>query len=310
MKCSTCGSTFNDGVQCGVCKKHLDFGCAQITETGWRKLGNERRAAWKCSTCRTLSPTPPAPVGTSEPASLEAVLKEVRDLKRHLLSLPTLIDDVKSIKDELKDLRSGCDFINNRLEGFNVKFTDIENRVTNIELLQKTVASMETTIASLSSQICASDQRSRLNNVEIKGVPFRREENLFSLVESISKVIDHSFSKSQINYLNRAPLHGSKDKTIIVSFINRYVKEEFIAYARACKTLSAADIGFSGVNQRIFVNDHLNATMKTLLNKTKSLAKEKKYNYVWVKYGKIHIRKNDTSPAFVVSRETDLNKIA
>ncbi|KOB51833.1 Zinc finger DNA binding protein [Operophtera brumata] len=311
MKCSACGGGFNDGVQCGACKKHLDFGCAQMSETGWRKLGNERRAAWKCSACRSSSPaSAPAPAGASEPASLEAVLKEVKDLRRQLVGLPTLIQDVKSIKDELKELKSSCDFANNRLDGFAIKIAEVENRVTSVEQLQATVVSLETDVSSLKSQLSASEQRSRLNNVEIKGVPLKKDENLFSIVEVICKATNYSFPKTQINYLHRVPLHGSKEKAIVVSFINRYVKEEFVASARACKTLSAAALGFTGTSQRVFVNDHLNAESKNLLNKTKSAAKEKNFNYVWVKYGKIHVRKNETSPAFIVYRESDLNKFA
>ncbi|KOB68632.1 Zinc finger DNA binding protein [Operophtera brumata] len=185
-----------------------------------------------------------------------------------------------------------------------------KKRVTSVEQLQATVVSLETDVSSLKSQLSASEQRSRLNNVEIKGVPLKKDENLFSIVEVICKATNYSFPKTQINYLHRVPLHGSKEKAIVVSFINRYVKEEFVASARACKTLSAAALGFTGTSQRVFVNDHLNAESKNLLNKTKSAAKEKNFNYVWVKYGKIHVRKNETSPAFIVYRESDLNKFA
>lgn len=310
MKCSACGESFNDGVQCVACKKRLDFGCAQISETGWRKLGSERRAAWRCSACRSSSPaSAPAPAGASEPASLEAVLKEVKDLRRQLVGLPTLIEDVKSIKDELKELKSSCDFPVNRLDGFAIKIAEVENRVSSVEQLQATVSSLVADISSLKFQLSASEQRTRLNNVEIKGVPLKKDENLFSIVEAICKATNYSFPKAQINYLHRVPLHGSKEKAIVVSFINRYVKEEFVASARACKTLSAASLGFVGTSQRVFVNDHLNAESKNLLNKSKSAAKEKNFNYVWVKYGKIHVRKNETSPAFIIYNETDLNKI-
>ncbi|KOB42460.1 Uncharacterized protein OBRU01_27326, partial [Operophtera brumata] len=104
-----------------------------------------------------------------------------------------------------------------------------------VEQLQATDVSLETDVSSLKSQLSASEQRSRLNNVEIKGVPLKKDENLFSIVEVICKATNYSFPKTQINYLHTVPLHGSKEKAIVVSFINRYVKEEFVASARACK---------------------------------------------------------------------------
>lgn len=95
-----------------------------------------------------------------------------------------------------------------------------------------------------------------------------------------------------------------------MSFTNRYVKEEFVAAARAYKTLSASEIGFQDSQQRVFVNDHLTAESKNLLTKTKAIAKAKDFSYVWVKFGKIHVRKNDTSSIIIITKDSDLNKVA
>lgn len=308
MDCASCGLKFNDGVQCSICLKHLDFGCAQLTETGWRKLGSDRRAAWKCSSCRGLSPKPAATPDPVSPA-MDEILREIRDVQLKLIGLPSLIEDIKTIKNDLTELKVSCDFMGTRLDNFSSKMAEVESRVSKIENMQLSVDSLEKDVAELKVQLSAADQRSRLNNVEIKGVPVRKDENLFSIVEAISKEANVNFPRTQINYLYRVPVHGSKDKAIIVSFTNRYVKEEFVAAARARKTLAAPDIGFRDSVRRIYVNDHLNAESKGLLTKAKSAAREKSFKYIWVKYGKIHLRKNDTSPVFIVSQESDLNKI-
>lgn len=59
-----------------------------------------------------------------------------------------------------------------------------------------------------------------------------------------------------------------------------------MAAARAAKSLTAADVGFTDASNRVYVNDHLNADTKTLLSRTISLATEKSYSYVWIKYEK------------------------
>lgn len=105
-------------------------------------------------------------------------------------------------------------------------------------------------------------------------------------------------------------MYNSNEKLIIVSFLNRYIKEDFIAAARSTRNLSTTDLGLLGAPQRVFVNDHLSADSKKLLTNVKNLAKEKHYEYVWVKHGKIHVRKNNTSKAFVIVRPSDLNKVA
>lgn len=312
MKCASCNSHFNDGVQCASCKRHLDFGCASITEGGWRKLGADRRSSWKCPRCRISSPLPapsPSPAPAPEPASLETILIEIRDLKAQLAGLPMLSDDVKFIREELKELKTNCEFNSNRLDDFSVKLSDVETRVAGLERLQESVSSLQSEIVSIKSELSASDQRSRLNNVEIKGIPVKKDENLFVILDNICQKVNFTIPKPQINYLSRIPLFNSKDKSIVVSFLNRYVKEDFIAAARSLKTLSAQDLGFSGQTNRVYINDHLNPESKKLLNKTRTIAKEKDYRHVWVKHGKIHVRRQDGSAVIVISKDKDLNKL-
>lgn len=309
MQCAACGDNISDGVQCGSCLNHLDYGCAQIAEKTWRKLGNEKRSVWRCPSCRSKA-TSPLPSPMSDLTTMDIILKEIREMKSQLSGLPSLINDVKVIKGELSELKQSSDYLSGKIDDFASQMAKIQDRVAKVEDMKKTVYSLESEIHSLQLQLSVMDQRSRLNNVEIKGVPQKKDENLFSVVEALYGKTNLSYSKAQINFLHRTPLHGTKEKSIIVSFLNRYAKEEFVAATRACKTLSASDLGYSNSNQRVFVNDHLNASSKILLNRTKSRAKDMKFDYVWVKHGKIHVRKNDTSPVFVISKEDDLNKIA
>lgn len=113
-------------------------------------------------------------------------------------------------------------------------------------------------------------------------------------MDIIGVKVGYRIPKAQINYISRVASFNSKEKSIIVSFINRYVKEDFIASARVLKTLKAQDLGYQDSPQQIYFNDHLNAESKLLLNKTRERAKTNNFNYVWVKFGKIHVRKNDT----------------
>ncbi|KAJ0183571.1 hypothetical protein K1T71_001547 [Dendrolimus kikuchii] len=309
MKCVQCKMSFHDGVQCSSCKKDLDFGCAGISEANWRKLGNERRMTWKCQVCRYASSSP-LNTSTSESASLELILSEIREMKVKVSDIPALIDDVRSIKGELKDLKKCCEFNSNMVEDFASKLSGFASKITEIEKSQDMLQAHETTITKLRAEISAYDQRSRLNNVEIKGVPVKKDENLFKIIDKISHVLNFIIPENQINYISRVPLFNSNDKSIIVCFLNRYIKEDFVAAARGKKTISTNDIGFLGTNTRIYINDHLNADSKQLLNKTRALAKEKNVKYVWIKHGKIHLRKDDTSKVFIISHEADLNKFA
>ncbi|CAH0405357.1 unnamed protein product [Chilo suppressalis] len=223
MKCAVCDASFNDGVQCGACKKYLDFNCANITETGYRKLGPERRLAWKCPQCKLSRSSSPSPGGDSV---LETILSEIRDMKHQLSSLPTLVEDVKCIKRELEDLKSSCDFNSAKLDEQELRISDLENRVSGIVIVQSSFNSAANEITALKKELALKEQWARLNNVEIKGVPMKSGENLFELAESLTVAVGYSFPKNQINYIARVPVYNSKEKSIIINFNNRYVKEE------------------------------------------------------------------------------------
>ncbi|CAK1599269.1 unnamed protein product [Parnassius mnemosyne] len=318
MHCALCNTDLNDGVKCGSCKKQLCFGCSNITEAGYRKLGADRRAAWRCSYCRNLLYAPSTPTPTTSPpipainggASIDMVLQEIRDLKLQLHCLPALIDDVKSIRREIQELKSSCEFNSEKIINCESRITDLESKTPKLEQIKITVDSTLSEISTLKKELAAKEQWSRLNNVEIKGVPLKRDENLFSIVENICTQVGYTIPKHQINYIARVPTHFGKDKSIIVNFINRYIKEEFVAAARAKKFMTAKDIGFVGNEQRLYVNDHLTPYSKTLLTKTKAICKDKAYQYVWVKYCKIHVRKNDTTRVMIITSDSDLNKLA
>ncbi|XP_026729543.1 uncharacterized protein LOC113495137 [Trichoplusia ni] len=178
------------------------------------------------------------------------------------------------------------------------------------EKLQESINCLQTDIAKIKFEFASQDQRSRLNNVEIKGVPLKKDENLFSIFDSISRKIKYNCPKTQINYISRVPIYNSSERLIIVSFLNRYSKEDFIAAARANRDLSAPDIGYQGSSNRIYINDHLSVEHKKLLSRVKAIAKEKSYEYVWFKHGKIHALKNQSSKLVIIRKDADLNKIA
>lgn len=311
-KCAICNNEFSDGVQCSACGKQLDFSCAGVTEAGWRRLGTDRRSVWRCPPCKTASSAPLSPI---EPDSSATILKEIREIrlqmaefheiKAKLDCLPNLLEEIKSMKADIADLKKSCNFSAELIDDLKVKSADTNKKVVDLE---GKLFAAEDKINNLNSQLSNFEQRSRLNNVEIKGVPSKKDENLFQIAEAIGREIGYSFPKTQINYISRVPTYNSKEKAIVICFLNRYIKEDFISAARNHKLLKAEDLGFHGSQQRVFVNDHLNSESKQLLNKVKQIAREKNYAYVWVKFGKIHVRKNDNSGVFIVNKLSDLNK--
>lgn len=319
-KCAHCDNTVTDSAFCAGCKKHFGFCCASVTEAGYRKLGAERRAAWRCVKCKTaglsVSPTPVSPVpvnpadsGSMKGITLDMIFDEICSLKHQLSGLPALMEDVRNLKCDITDIQSTCEYNSACISDHNTKILQIENKISEMQAIQSALDLANKEITELKIDAAEKEQRSRLNNIEIKGLPEKKNENLYGIVDTISKKIGCEIPKAQINYIARVPTHNPKEKSIIISIHNRYIKEDFIAAARLHKGLLSSDFLSDDSAHRVFINDHLTPAIKRLLSLTKRIAKEKAYSFVWVKHCKIHVRKNDSSKVLVILRESDLNKI-
>jgi hypothetical protein len=61
--------------------------------------------------------------------------------------------------------------------------------------------------------------------------------------------------------------------------------------------------------QGVYVNELLSSYFSELFWKAKMRCKEKQYKYVWVKYGRILVKKDPNSHTMRINDEKDLNKI-
>ncbi|XP_063538119.1 uncharacterized protein LOC134747424 [Cydia strobilella] len=220
---------------------------------------------------------------------------KLNKMEAHLLCLPGLRDDVKDIKLELSEVKNSCETNRSNLTECNSRLDEVEKKIPDLEANNVKINSLNQQIDQLKREITNRDQWHRLNNIEVKGVPLKNNENLFTILERIGEIVGFPIQTTCINYISRIPVHNSKEKSIIVSFVNRYVKENFIASARLRKTISTEELGFRDCHSKIFVNDHLTPEYKMLLTKTKTELKSMNYKYVWVKFAKIHVRRDDNS---------------
>ena len=308
-KCGACDEPLTDGAHCTSCNQELHFHCAGVTEAGYRRLG-DRKLTWRCSKCKLTSVThaPLSPRVESE----SLILKEIRALADKLAPLECLRDEITELRTEFAFLKSSIGETNRELREFNGRIKDIETRITHVEKVQEQVGVIQSRLDKLEEESNTKEQWSRMNNVEIKGLPQSNHENLFKILDKIGTKIDYPVSKAQINFITRVPSRDKEHtKPIIVCFCSRYVKEDFIAAARIALKNTPLTTGLIDLpgNQRIFINDHLTLQNKALLSKTKKAAAEMDFRYVWIKHCKIHARKNDTSPVIVLKNEKDITKL-
>lgn len=143
-------------------------------------------------------------------------------------------------------------------------------------------------------------QRSRLNNIIINGIPEAKSEDVYKLVENLGDKLGILNPASHIQIAHRVKTTTlGKVKPIVVRMLNSKTRDVWTAAYRQQQLWK----------QKIYVSEHLTKRNQDLLAKTKKLKTEHEYKFVWVKDCKIFVRKSETSRVFVVRKECDLERI-
>lgn len=307
FSCAKCGAQHTEGPVCSVCKMHYDFQCSGVTEAGYRKLG-DRKGSWRCLKCKS-SPSPSPAAVSPLPSQLDKIQEQLNNIVLRLVPLTSLVEDVKSIKSDINTMKESQEMAHQLIGNLTGTVQDLDSRVSGVEKVALEIPALQAEIARIHRELEERSQWARANNVEIRGIPQKKNENLYEIAQNISRICDFPIKKEEINYIARIPTRvPNAEKPIIIAFNNRYTKEELVAASRKSGKLNLTNIGFNAVGN-FYVNDHLTQRNKTLLSKARSLAKEKNFQYIWVKHCKIMARKSDTSPIFFIKCENDLKKI-
>lgn len=312
-----CYLAFTDGATCSACRKEYHFQCAGITEAGYRKLG-DRRSTWRCLQCKQNnspglgSSTSASATVTTDTSMGAEVLSEIKRMANKLNVLDSMVGEMKALRADVTDVKASMAETSADLKLFSEKIRVMDERLSIVENSSTRVVDLEAKINELESQLDNKEQWTRMSNVEIKGIPENKNENLYEIVAALGNKVQFPDLKTQINFITRVPTRNKDNsKPIIVGFLNRFVKEDFVAAARMGLRNSPfrpIDLGYQGSN-RIFVNDHLTTKNKMLLSSAKIIANEKGFQYIWSSHCKIMVRKDGTSPIIHIKTEKDLLKI-
>lgn len=290
---ANCNKVFTDGAHCSACNKDFHFQCASVTKSRYRRLG-DRKATWRCTKCQqgssVSSGTAPAkeesafgsgssgrPLTEDEKSTCEVVSSVIRKMSANLKGLDTVAKEMEALQSQGADqtvlgasLAETCA----DLRRFFNEMRVMDEKVAAARETSSSFSEFEAKVADIGSKL-DKQQLPRLNNIEIKGIPESQDENLYDIVDSIGKVVKYTVKKSQISFITRLQTQDTA-KPIIVEFVNRFVKEEFVAAARlAMKNtpIRPLDLGYQGTN-KIYINDHLSTKNKMLLSMAKKVGND------------------------------------
>lgn len=219
---------------------------------------------------------------------------------------------VKSIKD---DFSTTTDYI--CAEQTSLR-TDIKKNADTIKQLECENIKLQAEIVSLNARLVGIDKMSRNCNIELQAVPERKTENVLQLLKKLCDVIKAPIEDGHISACRRVAKHNpnsNRPRNIIVSFTTPRIRDQVLSAVHrynkvhAGRGLRSSDLDIPGEPCKIFASEHLSPEQKNLHAATRQAAREHNYKYVWIRYGQIYARKDDTAGALLIKNLDSLSKM-
>lgn len=250
-------------------------------------------------------------LGASLSVFMDSFRKAIRDDVKEMVK-NEIGSALKNVKD---DFSATTDFICAEQSALRL---DIEKSADTIKNLEKENAKLQAEINRLNTRFTEIDKISRNCNIELQAIPERRNENVLAMLKKLCEVVGAPLDDGHINACRRvAKLNNASNRprNIVVTFSTPRIRDLVLSAAhRYNKThvghgLRSSDLDIPGEPCRIFITEHLSPEQKTLHAATRKAAKERNYKYVWVKYGQIYVRRDDSAGATLIRNLESLDRL-
>lgn len=240
---------------------------------------------------------------------LETIRREIRDVMSAEISVSIkscISNELSEFKEAMTLLRKLDASVQFMSDEYDKMKKEVELCKDNNRLILKENEVLKNTVSDMSVRLNLLEQYTRQQNVEINGVPETKSENLVKTVLQLGKAVSSSLKESEIITavrVRKLDPQNQNPRAIIVKVHNTTVRDEILASTMSYNKvhpdnkLNTHLMGFGGSKKPIFVSEHLSPANKELHAATRKAARDKGYKYVWVRDGRILIRKADGAPA-------------
>ncbi|XP_039295428.1 uncharacterized protein LOC120353938 [Nilaparvata lugens] len=140
----------------------------------------------------------------------------------------------------------------------------------------------------------------------------QKGENVVAIVKDVGRSLGYPIEDTMIDACHRLRSRVGSDKHpgIIVKMVRRLDSEELLQKRRVKRNFNTHDMGLtSGPAVPIYINESLSPARRSLYNAARQVKKDKNFEYLWVRSGKIFLRKKQGSNVITVRKIEDLKDL-
>lgn len=205
--------------------------------------------------------------------------------------------------------------IENSITFMSAQFDEMKRKIDSMEIERKKDKEY---IIILEDRIEELQRGSRKTCVELKNVPKlpnETKENLVGIMLQLATSTGASLSKGEIKDIYRVQGKPDSNKSIITELSSTIIKNELLRVTKKFNAtnknakLNASHLGFQNNHSPVFLVEQLTPKASWLYYLARDLARVKGYKYCWTSYGKVYLRKDDSSPIIQLKNETQITSL-
>lgn len=319
-----------DCTRCSQCMVGYHFDCCNLKFSSWKSMGITRRSEWTCLKCRkkTDGGTEDEGKEVNEEQDNENLggtpePRKERDYSKKLNNEPDTIAKMieekfdnmqKFIEKTMEDFKKTLNFYGGQIEDLTTSMKSLEQKNLKIEKdleTQKAInTEMKTRIRNLEIAVEQKDQLGRNTEMEVTG--FKNnvvDEKLF--VRTLLEKAGTTEMQVKIKKSVKPPKNDKPgNTTIYVHFQSEDDRNTVLSTIKEKKLYTDMNATIQSTNPvNLFFNECLTPYYRRLFYEARRLKIEKKFAYVWVKNGKILLKKTSESQTQVLSSMDDIGRL-
>lgn len=288
---------------CVVCKSATIRGqgkvivCKHCSKVAHERCVNPTEAAsWVCSVCKCQQPD----AGELTLRDLVALISE------------TSAKHSAELREVEANLGKSLDHCFERITAVETKVNDVPAEMADLKAERD---ALKATVNDLEERLIHAEQYARVNDVDVYGIPTKPNENIMETLSSLGNAVGFPLSSANVGVAHRTGPGGASNRGILVRFIRKSDKEEFMRKRKVKRDLAVKDLNlFTSAwepykQDIIYVNESLSATLRSMLMTARTMKREGKISDVWSQGGRLFIRKESESPKIQIKCPSQLRQL-